>query len=345
MFDSVTDAVEGAVSQFGVTFFLAGVMPMLVGVVVNQYVYFPPAWNLFPEITDPLLDIFTGPMLTTVALSFALAIVIIPLNPFIIKLFEGLLPGLPVLLRPALARQRRRYRRHLYDRIDERRAVRRALLTRYEMTGEYDEDDDLALQEQLQELHAQQERGEPVQTMPYDASRLTPTRFGNAWAVMEEYPMARYGMDGMFYWPYMRAVLLNENPGLLGQVDGQKLLIDISMHMAFVTGILAVEGAVLSVLNYRPAVLIAAAVSLILYVLFYTAGVQYTRTMARLITESFDLYRWRLLDQFGVARPDDLDDEYWVWMRLSAFLRRGEPFYFDMLPRNDEDSTALPDDE
>lgn len=336
MFDNVGEALEGVASQFGLTFFLAGFLPLLAGVVVNQYLLLATPWDLFPGVTEPLLGIFSGPLLTTLVVAFALALVVIPINPFLIKLFEGLLPGVSTLLAPLAARGRRRHQQRLYAAVHAERANRLALLARYEVSGEYDPDADFKIQQKLQALHSQQERVEPAQTMPYDAERLTPTSFGNAWAVMEEYPLARYGMDGMFYWPYVRAILLTENPGLVGQVDGQKLLVDVSVTMAFVAAVLAVEGAVFAAVRAMPELLLITAASLLIFALFYAAGVQYVRTMARLITQSFDLYRWRLLDQFGLARPDDLDDEYWLWVRLEAFLRRGEPFYFDMLTRKGE---------
>ena len=48
----------------------------------------------------------------------------------------------------------------------------------------------------------------------------------------------------------------------------------------------------------------------------------------------------RCLDLLDLARPQSLDEEYWVWQRLAAFIRRGEPFYFDMLDRAGEDEDA-----
>jgi hypothetical protein len=60
------------------------------------------------------------------------------------------------------------------------------------------------------------------------------------------------------------------------------------------------------------------------------------RTMGTLIKQGFDLYRLDLLDALQIARPAELDEEYWVWMRLNAFLRRGEPFYYEMLDLKDD---------
>jgi hypothetical protein len=341
MFQNFTEGVAGIIEELGLTFVLAGFVPMLIGVAVNQYMYFAPPYtastlNLFPAVVQPWLGLLTGPMLTTILLAFVLGAAIILLNPFIIKLFEGLLPGVRTLLAPLLAAKRRRYEKHGYAAIQEKRSARRALLTGYEMTGEFDEEADFALQQELQKLHAAQEKIEPIQQMPYDPARLAPTSFGNAWAAMEEYPVARYGMDGMFFWPYVRAVLLKKNPELLGQIDNQKMLTDMIVHMGFVAGVLALEGAVVAAIYGTPPLLGVAGLALVFFWLFYRAAVQYVRTMGTLIKQGFDLYRLDLLDAFQIARPAELDEEYWVWMRLNAFLRRGEPFYYEMLDLKDD---------
>ncbi len=341
MFDDFAEGVAGIIEELGLTFVLAGFVPVLIGVAVNQYVYLAPPFtastlNLFPAVTDPWLGLLAGPMLTTILLAFVLGIALVLLNPFIVKLFEGLLPGIHLLLRPLLAAKRRRYEKHGYAAIHEKRSVRRALLAEYEVTGEFDEDADFALQEELQKLHVAQEKVEPVQWMPFDPARLTPTSFGNAWAVMEEYPIARYGMDGMFFWPYVRAVLIKENPDLLSQIDNQKMLMDMIVHMGFVAGVLALEGVVMAAIYGAPGLLGIAGLALVFFWLFYRVAVQYVRTMGTLIKQGFDLYRLDLLDAFDIPRPAELDEEYWVWMRLNAFLRRGEPFYYEMLDLKDD---------
>ncbi len=343
MFEDLSSLVKGIVNQIGLSFFLSGVVPLLVGVTVNQYIIFSPAmagvdagWNLFPQVAGPWLGLLSAQMLTTLVLAFGLALALVPLNLFITRLFEGLLPGMKALLYPLYLLKRARHRR-LYAEIEAARIARREILAEYEETGEYDADADIAIQERLHLLHTQREGVEPMQTLPYEQRRLTPTSFGNAWAVMEEYPFNRYGMDGMFLWPYMRAILLERNTPLLSQIDNQKLLGDVMTNMAFVTGVLALEGVVFGIVWGQSSLFVTAAVSLIAFWLFYRAGVQFVRAMGTLVGQSYDLYRYHLLDAFGLPRPNDLDDEYWMWVRLSAFLRRGEPFYFDILQHGDDD--------
>ncbi|HEY5837511.1 MAG TPA: hypothetical protein VIT19_00660, partial [Pyrinomonadaceae bacterium] len=43
---------------------------------------------------------------------------------------------------------------------------------------------------------------------------------------------------------------------------------------------------------------------------------------------AFDYYRGNILKRFNLTMPNDIEEERVVWLRLAAFLRRGESFYF-----------------
>jgi hypothetical protein len=338
--DDLTSFVEGMVSHLGRAFFLAGFIPALILIAVNQYLIFSPTyagadavWNLFPELGDPWLGLFTGAMLTTVVAALALGLVLVVLNNFIIRLFEGLVPGVRTVLFPFYLRNIRRHRDR-YAPIVSRQEEHRAIIARMEETGEYEEEADFAVFEALEHLHAEREQQEPVQQLPYLRQRVSPTAFGNVWAIMEEYPLRRYGIDGVLFWPYVREVISQRNERLLEEIDNQKLLIDVVINLALVMGILMLEGLIFALVRFQWQMLVVAVIALVLFLLLYEAGVSYSRALATLITKGYDLYRLPVLDAFGLARPDDLDEEYWTWSRLAAFLRRGEPFYFEMLDRH-----------
>jgi len=338
--DDLSNFVEGLINQLGRSFFFAGFLPIIIGIAINQYIFFAPpyagagaeVWNLFPVVTSPLLGLFSGELLTTIVFSLGLALVLVPLNLFIIKLFEGQVPGMKVLLFPFFLRHKQQYNQH-YKQIAARRTERLALLQEAEETGVQNFDARFALEDELNGLHTQKEKKAPVQTLPYDRSRLSPTIYGNAWAVMEEYPLTRYGMDSVVFWPYIRVILSQKNAELLTQIDSLKLLIDVVTHLALVMGILMVEGLVFAALRLQVGMFGLALLCLLFFLGFYQAGVNYVRMMGVSVAQGFDLYRLDILKAFGLSRPADLDDEYWVWTRLAAFIRRGEPFYFDMLAR------------
>lgn len=339
--DDLGSFVESLVSQLGRAFFLAGFVPALVFVVINQYVLFGPDYgdassglNLFPAVGTPWLGLFSGEMLTSIVLSLMLGLILVVLNSAVIKMFEGLLPGSKLLLFPFYLRNLRHHRTH-YAPIAARQQERRALLARFEETEEYDEAADMAIFDQLNQLHEEKEKSEPIQTLPYNQHRVRPTGFGNAWAVMEEYPLVRYGLDGMLFWPYIREIISVQNPNLLEEIDSQKLVIDVVVNLALTMILLFLEGLILGIVRFQWQMLALALIASLLFLAFYQASVGYARSLGSLVTKGYDLYRLPVLDAFGLVRPDDLDEEYWTWTRLSAFLRRGEPLYFEMLERSD----------
>ncbi|MBN1312524.1 MAG: hypothetical protein JXB30_14005 [Anaerolineae bacterium] len=345
MMDDLTNFVEGLINQLGRSFFFAGFLPIIICVAINQYVFFASpyagadaaVWNLFPMVTSPILGLFSGELLTTIVLSLVLALAFVPLNLFVVKLFEGQAPGMKVLLFPFFLRHKQHYNQH-YSQIAARRAERLALLQEAEETGDQNFDARFALEDDLNNLHAQKEKKAPIQTLPYDRRRLSPTLYGNAWAVMEEYPLTRYGMDSVVFWPYIRVILSQKNAELLAQIDNLKLFIDVVTHLALVMGILVIEGLVFAALRLQIGLFGLALICLLFFLGFYQAGVNYVRMMGVSVAQGFDLYRLDILKAFCLSRPADLDDEYWVWTRLAAFIRRGEPFYFDMLAQaTDED--------
>jgi hypothetical protein len=87
-------------------------------------------------------------------------------------------------------------------------------------------------------------------------------------------------------------------------------------------------------------VLLLAAVALLLGWAFYRSAVVGVKTMSTLITQCFDFYRGDLLAAYGLERPATLQEERTIWLRLAAFLRRGEPFYFDSLSRSQPDESS-----
>ncbi len=340
--NDLTSFVEGLVSQLGRAFFLAGFLPAVIFVAVNQYVLFSPSyggtsgvWNFFPEVSSPWLGLFSGEMLTTVVLGLGLGLLLVVLNSSIIRLFEGFGLTGRVLLFPLYLRNLRRHRSR-YAAIAIKQAERRELLAEAEESQHYDEDAAFAIFQELHRLHGEKEKTEPVQMLPYDRGRLLPTAFGNAWAIMEEYPLIRYGLDGMLFWPYIREIVSTSNPRLLEDIDNQKLIIDVVVHLSLLSGIAAAEGVILGMVRGNGVLIAGGVLAAALCAAFYQASVGYVRSLGSLITKSYDLYRLPVLDALGLERPHDLDQEYWTWTRLGAFLRRGEPFYFDMLDRRGE---------
>jgi len=177
----------------------------------------------------------------------------------------------------------------------------------------------------IQEIHESVEKSQPVQTVPFQASYARPTALGNAFAVFEEYPLDRYGMDSVLFWPRLRQVVDDE---LLSGLDNHKMFLDFQLNVAGLALIFAVEAAVAGGVSRAASWWIAAGFALLTARLAYRAGVRVVRAMGALVNTCFDLYRGKLLEQFGLAAPESFFEEYKTWLRLGALLQRGELFYW-----------------
>jgi hypothetical protein len=179
--------------------------------------------------------------------------------------------------------------------------------------------------EKIQEIHEQIEENQPVQPLPFQASFARPTTLGNAFAVFEEYPLDRYGIDGVLFWPRLRQVVDDK---LLSVLDNLKMFLDFQLHLSALALIFTVEAAATGIVSQTAGWWIAAGLALLVARLAYSAGIRVVRTIGTLVSTCFDLYRGKLLKQFGLTQSTNFFEEYKTWLQLSAFLRRGELFYW-----------------
>ena len=112
---------------------------------------------------------------------------------------------------------------------------------------------------------------------------------------MEEYPRTRYGLDGVLFWPYIREIVAQQNKSLLESIDNQKLIIDVVVNLALMSLLMVIEAIVLGILWGEVPFYIIAGVALLLFLAFYGAAVNYSRTLSVLVTKAYDLYRLPLL--------------------------------------------------
>jgi hypothetical protein len=108
-------------------------------------------------------------------------------------------------------------------------------------------------------------------------------------------------------------------------------MLDLLLNLAFVSGLLVLE-AILVLLfgpgGHSSSLIPLALISVVLFVGFYSAAVGAVYTMGELIKISFDYHRHLVLEAFNLQTPDDLIAEQATWVRLAAFVRRGDEFYF-----------------
>jgi len=333
-----------SVKQLGQAFLVAYYLPASVFVLVHLYVLIPiwaGALALFltstTTFTLPLIgDADLASLIGILFLPLVVGIVLVGLNSVLILLFEGRLWWLKQgLLYPLTYFNRKRCEKfygHLVGLQVEYRRV--SNLFHESQSGE--EKNQLnqqltGLAQQINEEHKKIEQDHPKQILPHEIDRVAPTSFGNAYAIAEEYAYDRYGIDSVLFWARLRELMDNTATNHSEHITQQKTSLDLSLNFAFLWGVISVES--ILTLRFGPTghaslLLLLLVISVVLFISFYTASVSAVRTLGELIKISFDYYRNLVLESFNLQTPDELITEQSLWVKLAAFIRRGDEFYF-----------------
>jgi hypothetical protein len=339
-------------------FIIAAFLPALVFVALNLLFIMP---YLPSQVSTQVVSLsLTLPLLEDIkiegqGLFYTLAPVVIGaalilLNTPIIKLYEGAFSWQRnFLLKPLLERVRQRHH--------SRHEKLRALQTEYKQVAaqlERGEGNPQVLKLQLAALRSYTDDKPTASSieecylelfspggegweMPFDETRLMPTRLGNAFAVVEEYPYRRYGMDGVTFWPRLIHVISEDYKTA---IDSAKTNLDSLLNFSLLGGVLGLE--FLAMAGYYMLAsgncvaadwfVLGWATTWIVAYLFYRAAVTATQSMGAQIAACFDLFRGALLDKFHIERPEDLLAEQAVWRSLAKFLVSGDAYYFPRPP-------------
>jgi hypothetical protein len=290
-------------------------------------------------------------LLLGVLIPIILGALLMMLNHVLIQLFEGR-PGWlrHGLFWPFLQRNRRAWKAERDEFTaaggDQARQVYEAWALNYKLMEGEDKSRALrklqGAKKKLVDIEDRLEAHRRWPRFPAKEEMVLPTAMGNAWAVIEEYPFRRYGMDGVLYWPRLVPLLESESeetpfaPGLASRIANQKTVFDALFHSALLAGFLGLEMVILSLFDLSQASLIFAfnLGSLIggLGVLFvayglYRAAVNSIYILGDLIATAYDLLRPALASAMGLTLPDTPEAEYQMWEQVGLFLHRGRPYY------------------
>jgi hypothetical protein len=302
--------VAGSLGKF---FFIAGFVPALAFCVAVDLVILPPLLGGQHLVN---LELFGIPGLLYVLGGILLGFLLLALNTPIIKLYEN---GFYV---SGWLKKRNR------DRCLERYTALMARREAYQQAAEQDRELEAAIAK-LEAVHKKLESLETAQRLPHYPEVVMPTDLGNAYAVMEEYPYERYGMDAMVYWPRLSGVLSDE---YRAQIADLKTTADFSLNFSLLSGLFGLGS--LAVGSWVPGVweLVCGVLALVAAYGLYRSAVGSTRELGEAVMSSFDLFRGTLLESYGWPKPDSLSAERRLWLLLASFIRRGEEFYFPLEP-------------
>jgi hypothetical protein len=181
--------------------------------------------------------------------------------------------------------------------------------------------------------------GPPIEReLPIDPNRVGPNKFANTLAVAEEYAFERYGMDASVFWPRVSAEIEGEKlDSLTATYGAMRGLLNLSLlAMLFALEcfivVLAFWQAWVSPMDHvllrARWFLLASIVSVLIGLAAYRGAVSAARAVGNAMRTAFDYYRGNVLRRFNLKMPEDLDEERVLWLKLSAFIRRGESFYY-----------------
>ena len=203
---------------------------------------------------------------------------------------------------------------------------------------------------EIQTLHEQLEATSTARYLPADVERVGATDLANTLAVAEEYPIERYSMDTAVFWPRLCAEM---DPDSVDSVTTSFGAMNGLLNVSLLSYLFALEclivlvgraGGWISVaataLRLRW-LIFAAALSIVIGVGAYRAAVRAAASVGDALRTSFDYFRGRILYRFNLKMPDDIDQERVVWLKLAAFIRRGESFYYPSEFRCEDNGSRL----
>lgn len=167
---------------------------------------------------------------------------------------------------------------------------------------------------------------EKMERFPDQEGLLLPTAFGNTLRAFEIYPRVMYGFEAIDGWSRILAVVPKE---FLGLIDNAKAQVDFWVNLGFLSIISLAELIAFWIAKgIVPPIWLAAIILLILVISPWRAR--------RLATEwgdhvksAFDLYRFNLLDAFGIPHPENREAEKTTWQKISQAIVYRLP---DVLP-------------
>jgi hypothetical protein len=299
--------VSGALGKF---FFIAGLMPALAFFAASDLIIVPHFLD-GRHLADIKFLAIEG-VIYVVGGTF-LGFSLLALNTPIIRLYEN---GL-FLSHWLKRRNQERHKQRYTALIQQREAYQQAT------------NDEAGLEEAIAKLEAVHQAIERKfgsrQHLPHDVNYVMPTTLGNAFAVMEEYPYERYGMDVMVYWPRLAAVIPKDYQA---QIADLKTTLDFWLNLSLLAGLFGLGAIGVKTWFRTPAEFGYGLLAWVVAYGLYRMAVGAARELGEVVMSCFDLFRGALLEMYGLSKPNSLIAEQRLWRLLASFIRRGEAFYY-----------------
>lgn len=300
--------------------------------------------------TDLILQFLSGSIFALVILPLVIGVVLSALSGTVLRLYQGMFPLAQPLFQPWLKRNQSRSS-NIYGPLQAKRREYLFLMShgvrlvsaggeeRAESVSD-EERDGIAeqLKAEIQNLHEAFEMNSNLRQLPVDVARVGSTNLANTLAVAEEYPFERYGLDTAVFWPRLCAELAPEKMKSISNSFGA---MNGLLNISFLSYLLGVECLLVALATSAGWIetqagpllrvrwlIVAAVISVLVGMGSYRAAVRAAQSVGNDLRTAFDYHRGLILQQFKLQLPDDIEQERVVWLKLAAFIRRGESFYY-----------------
>jgi hypothetical protein len=340
--DTFTEQMGKVLDKMGQAFLVAGYLPAALFVLAHQLFLFP-LWlgNSIALFQTPVPEegadaawrwtYLIDQSVTALVLPLMLGVLLMALNTATIKLYEGAYGWQKRFLLWPWQWHNRRRAKELYGNLVRLKEAYTETLA--ELAALTKEEDALPLKQkqaslalEIQRAHDEIVQQEPAQRWPRRIRQVKPTSLGNAFAVIEEYPYERYGMEGMVFWPRLYPLLVEPYTTTL---TNTKMTLDLLLHLSLLASIFGLEVVLVGLWGRLDWRWVSVAIGAwVLAYLCYKGAVSTVYSLGDTVALCFDLHRGKLWEQFGFPLPTSLEQEQATWLRLGQFLRRGEGFYY-----------------
>ena len=299
---------------------------------------------------DLILQLLSGSLFALIILPLVIGVVLSALAGAILRFYQGTVPIMRPLVQPWLRRNQKRCS-EIYGQLHATRRKYFFLVAHGVCLNTKDGQEDAQfvpeseraelteqLKAEIQGLHERFETISPVRELPVDVERVGPTNLANTLSVAEEYPFEHYGMDTAVFWPRLCAEMEPEKlESLTTSFGAMNGLLNISL-LSYVFAIeCLIVGAGIALAWIQPVappllrlrwLFVVALVGILVGLGSYRSAVRAAYSVGNELRTAFDYYRGRILRRFNLKMPDDIEQEQVVWLKLAAFIRRGESFYY-----------------
>jgi len=293
--------MTGLIRAIGRSFLVSSYIPALVFVIINRgfFVGYLPQATRDALGLSPALDVQVA--FAIVASAF-LGYLLMILNPYIVKLYEGY-----YILNHFECLKKLQTRRKL--RLNNTTVAIKQKLERIRQSDE--------------EFHRawrvyMEHRAREVEEFPRYAIDVLPTRLGNVFRAFEDYSYQQYGMDAVFFWPLMTRVIPDEYSQRIEELNN---FVAFTLASSLLSLVMCLEATIIWVCRGCTLLIgVIALVCLFMFYLLYRWAILASLSYGQYFRHCFDLFRLDLLKELGLKPPRDRAKEKELWREVHGFL-------------------------